>query len=227
MALNAFGGPRVGRKVEADRAYGGGVSNVVSRLHELPEHRFDPGEPVVALTFDDGPGPSTAAVVDELAELDVSATFFVVGSVAASDPDRIRGLVAAGHTVGGHSWSHPRGDEVDDDALVDEAERTAALIVELTGRPAPFVRAPFRKVEIVRYDALLAGRGFTTVTWSVDPRDWACSDPVEIAQAVLDHLHHGAIVLLHDGGRPRPATVDALAPIVHGARLAGYRFVSL
>jgi peptidoglycan/xylan/chitin deacetylase (PgdA/CDA1 family) len=129
--------------------------------------------------------------------------------------------------VGGHSWSHARADAVDDAQLVDESERTAGLIAELTGRSATFVRPPYRKIDGPRYAALLGGRGFTTVTWSLDPRDWEATDPVEVARAVLDDLHCGAIVVLHDGGRDRSVTVDAVPLIVHGARLAGYRFVAL
>ena len=203
------------------------MPTVVSRLHDLPGGRFEPSDPVVALTFDDGPGVATAPIAQVLNRMDVPATFFVVGSVASEAPDRVVRLAAAGHTVGGHSWSHPRGDAVNDAQVVDECERTAELIAELTGHPAPFVRPPYRKADASRYADLLGGRGFTTVTWSVDPRDWATTDPVEIVREVLDNLHTGAIVLLHDGGRNRWATLDAVPLIVSGARLAGYRFVAL
>ena len=154
----------------------------------------------------------------------------MVGSIAAEAPENpgSPALAAAGHTVGGPLVAvAPRGDAVDDEQLVDECERTAAFIAELTGRPAPFVRPPYRKTDAHRYAALLGGRGFTTVSWSIDPRDWAASDPVEVARGVLDSLHCGAIVLLHDGGRDRSVTVDAVPLIVYGARLAGYRFVAL
>ena len=111
--------------------------------------------------------------------------------------------------------------------MVDECLRTAALITDLTGGPAPFVRPPYRKVDGARYAELLGDRGFTTVTWSLDPRDWAATDPVDVVRAVLDDLTPGAIVVLHDGGQNREATIEALPLIVHGARLAGYRFVAL
>jgi peptidoglycan-N-acetylglucosamine deacetylase len=203
------------------------VSAVVSRLHELPGDRFAPDEPVVALTFDDGPGPATPEIADTLARMEVPATFFVVGSAAAGRPDEVKRLAADGHTIGGHSCSHPRSADVDDAQVVDECVRTAALVAELTGAPAPFVRPPYRKVDGARYAALLDDLGFATVTWSLDPRDWAATDPVDIVTAVLDALKPGAIVVLHDGGRNREATVEALPLIVHGARLAGYRFVAL
>ncbi len=181
----------------------------------------------MALTFDDGPGPSTPAVAEALAELEVPATFFVVGSLADASSDEITALAAAGHTIGGHSWSHPRGETTSDASVVEETERTAELIAELTGRPGRFVRPPYRKSDAARFASVLEPLGFTVVTWSVDPRDWASSDPSEIADAVVEHLHPGAIVVLHDGGRDRRATAEALPLIVDRARRAGYRFIAL
>jgi len=200
---------------------------VVGRLHDLPEGPWSPGEPVVALTFDDGPGDATDAVATALARFGVPATFFVVGSVATEEPDLLAALVTAGHTVGSHSWSHRRIDDASDRDLAEEVVRTAMMIEDATGRPAPWFRPPYRKADAPRWDAVAGPLGFHTVTWSVDPRDWEAREPVAIATAVLDHLHPGAIVLLHDGGGERSATVEALPLIVHGARLAGYRFVAL
>jgi peptidoglycan/xylan/chitin deacetylase (PgdA/CDA1 family) len=203
------------------------MSAVVSHLHQLPGGGFTPDDPVVALTFDDGPGVATDDVATALARLGVPGTFFVVGSIAVEEPGLLAGLVAAGHTVGGHSWSHRRVEGLADGVLLDEAARTAALIEEATARPARYFRPPYRKADAPRWAEVIAPLGLVTVTWSVDPRDWESSDPVGIATSALDHLRCGAIVLLHDGGGDRMATVEALPLIVQGARLAGYRFVAL
>ena len=200
---------------------------VVRRLSDLPDGRHAPDEPVIALTFDDGPGDSTAAIELALARVDATATFFVVGSVAKEEPDLLAALVTAGHSVGGHSWSHRRIDDASDAELAEEALRTSMLIEDATRSPAPLFRPPYRKVDAPRWDSVVAPLGLVTVTWSVDPRDWALTDPVAIATAVIDHLHPGAIVLLHDGGGDRSATLEAVPLIVHGARLAGYRLVTL
>ncbi len=203
------------------------MPSVVSRLHHLADGRHPADETVVALTFDDGPAAATDDVATALARLGVSATFFVVGSLAVEEPGLLDGLVEAGHTVGSHSWSHPRVDGLADEVLLDEAVRSAALIAEATGQPARVFRPPYRKADAPRWASVVAPLGLETVTWSIDPRDWASTDPVEIAMGVLDHLHCGAIVLLHDGGGDRSATVEALPLIVRGAQLAGYRFVAL
>jgi peptidoglycan/xylan/chitin deacetylase (PgdA/CDA1 family) len=200
---------------------------VVSRLHHLAGGRHAVDEPVVALTFDDGPGASTDAVATTLARLGVPATFFVVGSLAVEEPGLLDALVEAGHTVGSHSWSHPRVEGLDDEALLAEAVRTADLIEDATRRRPRVFRPPYRKADAPRWASVVAPLGQETVTWSIDPRDWAAPDPVEIAMGVLDHLHCGAIVLLHDGGGDRSATVEALPLVVRGAQLAGYRFVAL
>jgi peptidoglycan/xylan/chitin deacetylase (PgdA/CDA1 family) len=203
------------------------VDQVVARLSQLPDRRFAPEEPVIALTFDDGPGPTTAALAEALAELDLPATFFVVGAAAAADPAQVTALAEAGHTVGVHSWSHSRGSDLDDDALVDEYRRTAELVAELTGCPPRYVRPTYQPADGPRYAALLGPLGFTTVTWSLDPRDWERPDPAALARRVLDELHPGAIAVLHDGGGDRTPTLAALPAIVHGARVAGYRFAAL
>lgn len=182
---------------------------------------------MVALTFDDGPAAATDDVATALARLRVPATFFVVGSLAVEEPGLLDGLVEAGHTVGSHSWSHRRIEDLADGDMLEEVVRSAALIEEATGRPARVFRPPYRKADAPRWASVVAPLGLEVVTWSIDPRDWASSDPVEIAIGVLDHLHCGAIVLLHDGGGDRSATVEALPLIVRGAQLAGYRFVAL
>jgi peptidoglycan/xylan/chitin deacetylase (PgdA/CDA1 family) len=203
------------------------MTSVVRRLHHLPDGRFAPDEKVIALTFDDGPGRSTEAVVGALARFRVPATFFVIGSVAEEEPGMVAAVAQAGHTVGGHSWSHPRIDDLTDEQLADEGVRTAAVIEAATGAPAPWFRPPYRPDHAPRWQAALAPHGIEVVAWSVDPRDWEAPDPLRIATAALDHLHPGAIVLLHDGGPDRSATVAALPTIIEGALLAGYRFVAL
>lgn len=199
----------------------------VTHLHQLPGAAFGPFDPVVALTFDDGPGASTREIASALSDLQVTATFFVVGSLAAANPGQITELAGAGHTIGGHSWSHPRGEVMSDSGLLAETQRTAELLGDLTGRPASLVRPPYKKADAARFAAVLEPHGFTIVTWSVDPRDWATSDPSEISEAALRDLHPGAIVVLHDGGTRRDTTVEALPSLVEGIRSAGYRFVSL
>lgn len=218
---------RVGLPRPCAGTYGKPVTVVARHLHELPGERFRPGERVIALTFDDGPGPATHSVLDALAELDVPATFFVVGNAAEERRELVVEIAAAGHTVGLHSWSHPRLSELSDAELLAEYGRTADLVSTLIGEPPGFARPTFVPDDAQRGAALLSARNLTWVTWSIDPRDWERPAPEVLTNRVLDALHPGAIILLHDGGRDRSNTVAALPPIVHGAQRAGYRFTAL
>lgn len=203
------------------------MATVVRRLPDLPGDRFTADEPAIALTFDDGPGAFTGAIAEELRRLDAPASFFVVGELAATRPDTVAALAADGHTIGSHSWSHARIEHIGEREMVDECVRAAARIDRITGRQVSLVRLPYRKVPPPRTSELLGIRGLLPVAWSLDPRDWEARDADTIASRVLADLHPGAIVLLHDGGPDRSATVAALPAIVAGARAAGYRLVAL
>jgi peptidoglycan/xylan/chitin deacetylase (PgdA/CDA1 family) len=200
---------------------------VVRRAHEMQGSPHDRDDRVLALTFDDGPGPSTGAVLDALAGSGTPATFFVVGSNADQDPSAVARMAAEGHTVGTHTWDHTRPDGLEDEEILADTLRANARVAEITGRPVRLVRPPYLTSYAPRFDALLAPVGLTTVIWSIDPRDWEKDAGDEIADAVLDHLHPGGIVVMHDGGRERPATVASIPTIVAGANAAGYRFVAL
>jgi len=88
------------------------VTDLIRRVHQIPGSLHRPDDPVVALTFDDGPGPSTPAVLDTLAETRTPAIFFMVGMQIESRPGDAVRAAAAGHTIGTHTWSHRRPDEI-------------------------------------------------------------------------------------------------------------------
>jgi peptidoglycan-N-acetylglucosamine deacetylase len=186
------------------------------------------GQRTVALTFDDGPGKLTDEVLGLLAQQNVKATFFVVGKEAAADPDRIREMHVAGHAVENHSWSHPsaRRGRWNPEVIGKEIERTSAAITEITGQPPCYFRPPQGVVPGSEDKA--AAAGLTIALWSVDTRDWA----VRGAKAIRTRAQEGLdepnpIVLLHDGGGDRQATLAALPGIIEDYRNAGYAFVTL
>ncbi|MCL9762205.1 polysaccharide deacetylase family protein [Frankia sp. AiPa1] len=153
----------------------------------------------VALTFDDGPDPaSTPRFLEVLAELDVRATFFVLGGMLARAPGLAREMTAAGHELGVHGWDHRpmllRGPR----STRDQLARTRDLIAEVTGRPPRFVRPPHG---ILTSGVLLAARelDLTPVLWSAWGRDWTAQATPRSVLATLDpDLRGGATVLLHD-----------------------------
>jgi peptidoglycan-N-acetylglucosamine deacetylase len=193
------------------------------------------GEPerTVALTFDDGPGPSTPAVLDVLQRNGVPATFFVVGEKAAAEPAMLQKIVAAGHALGDHTWSHPIPSAKAGwrpGTLRKEIEHTRHAIVKATGRQPCLFRPPggiVKGAEQVVHAARLS-----MILWSVDTRDWAAPAnkrfaPIIQRRAATGLKQQHPVILLHDGGGIRTATVAALPGIINDYRSHGYRFVTL
>ncbi len=184
--------------------------------------------PAVALTFDDGPWPgSTARILAILRRFHVRATFFMIGSHVARFPEIARQVVRAGMVVGNHSWTHPEHPSVahlPPSRVRGELARTSRALAALGARVRLF-RPPAGA-----YDARVVGvaedLGMRTVLWSVDPHDWSSgATAAAIVRAVLGAVGPGAIVVLHDGGGDRSATVAALPAIIRGIRAMGLRLV--
>jgi peptidoglycan/xylan/chitin deacetylase (PgdA/CDA1 family) len=197
----------------------------------------------IALTFDDGPGPQTRAVLDVLAAEHIHATFFVVGAAVRTDPGAVTRAAAGGHLIANHTWDHAYPREVRHGwttaYLTDQITRTDAAVVAATGRPTCFFRPPggFMPSTV----GVIGRRTHERVVlWSVDPRDWAVQgahDPGPARtsrQAQQIYLASTAgrtqahpVLLLHDSGGYRGATVAALPRIIAYYRSLGYRFVRL
>jgi peptidoglycan/xylan/chitin deacetylase (PgdA/CDA1 family) len=188
-------------------------------------------ERLVALTFDDGPSePTTAAILDVLAREGAPATFFMVGANVEAAPELARRAVSEGHVVANHSFRHRKRD-----ALLDvdygEAERTQQAIERAAGVRPAFYRPP-NGFHTPWQLAAVRRAGMRTVVWDVDPYDWKRPAPETIARRVLDGVHPGSIVLLHDGddtrqGTDRTPTIEALPLIIGGLRARGYRIVTV
>jgi peptidoglycan-N-acetylglucosamine deacetylase len=181
-----------------------------------------PGPLPVALTFDDGPWPnSTGQILAILAQRRTPATFFVVGRQAQRYPDLVRWELAAGMAVGSHSWSHPQPfDRLPVARLRDEITHGRRVLEPLGVRPVGF-RPPGGAASATVL-AAAQGLGERTVLWSVDPADWQPGVTADqLVWRVLAAVRPGAIVLLHDGGGDRSATVAALPAIIDGLRRLG------
>ncbi|KLL11232.1 polysaccharide deacetylase family protein [Protofrankia coriariae] len=153
----------------------------------------------VALTFDDGPDPaSTPLFLDVLAELDLRATFFVLGTMLERAPHLAERMVDAGHELAVHGWDHRpmllRGPR----STYRQLYRTRELITTLTGRPPRFVRPPHG---ILSAGFLLAARRLelTPVLWTAWGRDWtSTATPLTVLDTLTPDLRGGGTVLLHD-----------------------------
>lgn len=162
-----------------------------------------PDEGAVALTFDDGPDPEgTPAVLDKLDELDLRATFFVVGSCAERSPELVREIFRRGHGVGTHGYAHEHH-LARTPSWVARDLRSALGVMDGIGMPVTWYRPSFGQAT---GSTLVAARllGLETVLWSAWGREWTTTDPGEVADRITRRLRGGAIVLLHDSDRFGP-----------------------
>jgi peptidoglycan-N-acetylglucosamine deacetylase len=179
----------------------------------------------VALTFDDGPGPSTRALLDVLATDEVPGTFFVLGAQVERRPEIVLRTARGGHEVANHGYSHTSFLRLSSDAVRGEIRRTDRAIRSTGVPPLLLLRPPYGAWEGAggRVDRIATSEGYRVVTWNVDPTDYRATT-AEIRTRVRANLRPGAIILLHDGTNSAPRMIAAIADIIRDAHDRGYCF---
>jgi peptidoglycan/xylan/chitin deacetylase (PgdA/CDA1 family) len=181
-----------------------------------------PREKVLYLTFDDGPHEEwTPQFLDLLARFQASATFFVNGVYANIYPELIQREIDEGHGVANHSYYHSHFDKLTLDRVAWELIATQTAIG--VDNQAPCFRPPYGILPPAAWNVVV-GQGYEVVIWDIDSLDWKKTDAAEIAAPVLARAYDGAIVLMHDGGDERPATLAALESVLTELGAQGYRF---
>jgi cellulose synthase/poly-beta-1,6-N-acetylglucosamine synthase-like glycosyltransferase/peptidoglycan/xylan/chitin deacetylase (PgdA/CDA1 family)/spore germination protein YaaH len=201
----------------------------------------------IALTFDDGPDPVwTPQILDILKQKGVKATFFIVGENGQANPEIVRRTVAEGHEVGNHSFTHPNLAEVPYRVTDMELNATERLIEALTGHSTRLFRAPYfgdaepRTPDEIEPTVMAQQLGYISVGLHLDPDDWKLrnddgsrhtADQIvnEIIEqaAITTPEERGNVVLLHDSGGDRSATVAALPMLIDQLRAKGYQFTTV
>ena len=193
----------------------------------LPGHYVTAdGHALVALSFDDGPDiVNTPKVLDALREAGVHATFFLIGLHVERHPTGVRQIVTEGHEVGPHGYLHrPMSRMTDAELRADMTNSMATLRAVAPEARIVWFRPPQGDCD-ARVMAEAARFQLDTIRWDVDPGDWKEGrTPPEVVDAVLSHLHPGAVVLLHS---VRSATAEALPAILREAAARGYQFVTV
>ncbi len=195
----------------------------------------------LVLTFDDGPDAEwTPQVLEVLARFKVPATFFVVGANAEAHPGLVRQIVREGHEIGSHTFTHPNMGAVSDRRAELELNATQRAIESITGRSTLLFRPPFNADstpstgEQLR-PVLLADRlHYLTVGENIDPNDWdlekltGAAKTDQIVRDTLRQVHEqrGNVILLHDAGGDRSATVEALTRLIPQLEHEGYTFTT-
>ncbi|MEU9381654.1 bifunctional polysaccharide deacetylase/glycosyltransferase family 2 protein [Streptomyces sp. NPDC048279] len=193
----------------------------------IPDHRL-------VLTFDDGPDPTwTPKVLDVLRKHHVHAVFFVTGTMTSRCPRLVRRMVAEGHEVGVHTFSHPDLTYQSDRRIDWELSQTQLAITGAAGIRTSLFRPPYssfadamdnRSWPVTRY---IGSRGYITVVNNTDSEDWRKPGVGTIVRNATPHGGKGAIVLMHDSGGDRHQTVQALDRLIPRLQRGGYTFGNL
>jgi peptidoglycan/xylan/chitin deacetylase (PgdA/CDA1 family) len=194
-----------------------------SLVLELKQGREGTGK--IALTFDAGASSKpTPGLLRVLAGKGVKATFFLTGKWVEQNPDLTRQIIAAGHEIGNHTYSHPDLRKLSDDEIREQLAKTEEIVQAVAGvSTKPYFRPPFggRDERVLR---VAAEEGYRCVYWTADSWDGFKKGikAAEIEDRVLNKAVDGSIVLMHCGSWP---TVDALPQIIDSLRARGYDLV--
>ncbi|MDD4866242.1 MAG: polysaccharide deacetylase family protein [Mycobacterium sp.] len=178
----------------------------------------------VALTFDDGPSPFDARLLQVLRDNDAKATFFLIGNKVAADPAGARRIADAGMEIGNHTWEHPNMATIPAQDIAGQFSRASDAITAATGR-APTLYRPAGGLsnEAVRQTA--ARYGLAEILWNVIPFDWINdSDTAATRYMLMTHIKPGSVVLFHD---TYSSTVDLVYQFIPVLKANGYHLVTV
>lgn len=179
----------------------------------------------IAITFDDGPhAQNTPRLLDMLRARNIKATFFVVGRNVDLYPGIARQVVAEGHEIASHSYTHRLLTKLSDDQVRQEFDKTRDAIVKATGVQPRVMRPPYGALLQRQREWVHAEYGYPTILWSVDPNDWQRPGSSVVCARILAQTSSGGIILAHD---IHAGTVDAMPATLDGLLRKGYKFVTV
>lgn len=176
---------------------------------------------LIALTFDDGPGPYTNRLLDGLAERNVHATFFELGMRAEEYDQTTRRIYAEGHQVAQHGYDHPTLTTQSDEKVRWQIDHTRDILNEILGQNFTYyVRPPYGDCN----SRVLSLLNAPAIFWSVDPVDWRDRDADTVRDRIVSNAYDGAIILCHD---IYSTTVDGALMAIDKLKADGYEFVTV
>ena len=179
----------------------------------------------IAMTFDDGPhAQNTPRLLEMLKERNIKATFFVVGECAKEYPEIMKRIVAEGHEIANHSWSHPQLSKMSESAVTEQLQKTHDAIVNETGVTPKLMRPPYGAFTPTQRAWANGKWGYKIILWDVDPLDWKVRNAEHVKSEILRHTVPGSIILSHDIHK---TTVDAMPDTLDGLIGRGFKFVTV
>ena len=201
----------------------GWVTKGVKEYYFNSDGSYNPDmkKPMIALTFDDGPGDYTDELLDCLEENNAKATFFMLGQNVELYPDMPKRMLEIGCEVGSHSWDHPDLLSISLDDVARQFEMTDNALIEACGQAATVARAPYGSSDQSVYDTV--GKPF--FMWSLDTLDWSTRSVEKNYEVVMEgDLSDGTIILMHD---IHPETVEATLKLIPDLIAKGFKLVTL
>jgi len=193
-----------------------------------PKHSYnsvDVDGPYTALTFDDGPHPvHTPKLLDILKAKGVKATFYVIGRSVETYPDIAKRIVAEGHEIANHTWTHPSLSKLGAASVKREIDRTSEVIRNVTGITPTTMRPPYGATNARINKRMDEEFGLKVIMWSVDPLDWKYRNASRVTSEIVSKTQPGGIVLAHD---IHASTVAAMPATIDGLKAKGFQFVTV
>ncbi len=176
---------------------------------------------LVALTFDDGPDPTTTPqVLDILAKYQAKGTFFMIGSKVVNNENLTKRVSDAGHEIANHTWDHPNLTNLSVSEIQHQVNMTNQAIEKACGKKPHYLRPPYGATNAT----VQQSSGLTQMLWTVDTRDWENHSTDGIMTNVKNQLQPGGVVLMHD---IHQTTINALPTVMEYLKAEGYECVTV
>lgn len=181
---------------------------------------IDPTKPMIAITFDDGPGSGSGPILDTLEQYNCVATFFDVGTNVERNPSIIRREVEVGCEIGNHSYNHPNFRNLSANQIKEQINKTNNAFINILGYAPELMRPPYGATN----DNINSIINMKIILWSIDTLDWKSRNADSVYKIAVGEAYDGAIILMHS---LYPSTAAAVKRIVPALISRGYQLVTV